>query len=199
VPRPDVADVFQRVLYPLLEAVISVPSNAETTESRLRASALLCKAFMKFEISDNASGEDVTELWMQVLDYLDRLMRTDQSDQLVRFASSFDMRNGRLTESRIIQSEAVLESLKNVILVMHAADMLIPPSATEHDSTRDQPRRQLWHMTHDKIERFMPGFMESVIPLSSGTTSSSIEPSTKATEKLDPEAPDLVPPQTTIE
>jgi golgi-specific brefeldin A-resistance guanine nucleotide exchange factor 1 len=87
VPRADVAEVFQRVLYPLLEAVITAPGSAETTESRLRASVLLCKAFMRFEISDNVSGEDVTEHWMQVLDYLDRLMRTDQSDQLVRFAS----------------------------------------------------------------------------------------------------------------
>jgi brefeldin A-resistance guanine nucleotide exchange factor 1 len=80
----DVAEVFQRVLYPLLEALIAAPSDAEMTESRLRASTLLCKAFMRFEMNDNVTGQDVTERWVHVLDYLDRLMRTDKSDQLVR-------------------------------------------------------------------------------------------------------------------
>ena len=84
VPPIDVGEVFQRVLYPLLEALIAAPSDAEMTESRLRASALLCKAFMRFDMNDNVTGQDVTERWVQVLDYLDQLMRTDQSDQLVR-------------------------------------------------------------------------------------------------------------------
>lgn len=84
VPPADVAEVFQRVLYPLLEALIAAPSDAEMTESRLRASTLLCKAFMRFEMNDNVTGQDVTERWVHVLDYLDRLMRTDRSDQLVR-------------------------------------------------------------------------------------------------------------------
>ena len=83
-PPVDVGEVFQRVLYPLLEALIAAPSDAEMTESRLRASALLCKAFMRFDMNDNVTGQDVTERWVQVLDYLDQLMRTDQSDQLVR-------------------------------------------------------------------------------------------------------------------
>jgi brefeldin A-resistance guanine nucleotide exchange factor 1 len=89
VSRADVVDLFQRVLYPLLEALIDAPGNIETTESRLRASVLLCKAFMRFEVSDNVMGEDVTECWMQVLDYLGRLIRVDQSEQLVRFRFSF--------------------------------------------------------------------------------------------------------------
>jgi hypothetical protein len=97
VPRADVAEMFQRVLYPLLEALIGAPSNVETTESRLRASGLVCKAFMRFEISDNVGGEDVTERWEQVLDYLSRLLRTDQSDQLVRIAFVNDTCDGRLT------------------------------------------------------------------------------------------------------
>ena len=84
VPPADVAEVFQRVLYPLLEVLIAAPSDAEMTESRLRASTLLCKAFMRFDMNDNVTGQDVTERWLQVLDYLERLMRTDQSDQLVR-------------------------------------------------------------------------------------------------------------------
>jgi brefeldin A-resistance guanine nucleotide exchange factor 1 len=87
VPRSDISEVFQHVLYPLLEALIAAPANVETTEGRLRASVLLCKAFMKLEISDNVGGEDVTERWVQVLDYLGQLMRLDQNDQLVSLPS----------------------------------------------------------------------------------------------------------------
>lgn len=143
VPPADVAEVFQRVLYPLLEALIAAPSDAEMTESRLRASALLCKAFMRFDMNDNVTGQNVTERWVQVLDYLDQLMRTDRSDQL---------------------SEAVPESLKNVILVMQSAGLLVPPTVDERGDPRDEPNRLLWQITHDKIEQFMPGFMGSVIP-----------------------------------
>ncbi|KAH9030672.1 Sec7-like domain is implicated in guanine nucleotide exchange function [Lactarius pseudohatsudake] len=143
VPPADVAEVFQRVLYPLLEALIAAPSDAEMTESRLRASALLCKAFMRFDMNDNATGQNVTERWVQVLDYLDQLMSTDRSDQL---------------------SEAVPESLKNVILVMQSAGLLVPPTVDERGDPRDEPNRLLWQITHDKIEQFMPGFMGSVIP-----------------------------------
>ncbi|KAH9180347.1 Sec7-like domain is implicated in guanine nucleotide exchange function [Lactarius sanguifluus] len=143
VPPADVAEVFQRVLYPLLEALIAAPSDAGMTESRLRASVLLCKAFMRFDMNDNVTGQNITERWAQVLDYLDQLMRTDRSDQL---------------------SEAVPESLKNVILVMQSAGLLVPPTVDERGDPRDEPNRLLWQITHDKIEQFMPGFMGSVIP-----------------------------------
>lgn len=89
VSRVDIPEIFQRVLYPVLEALIVAPVSIETTESRLRVSVLLCKAFMRFEVSDNVTGEDVTECWMQVLDYLGRLMQIDHSEQLVRFVFFF--------------------------------------------------------------------------------------------------------------
>ena len=47
---------------------------------------------------------------------------------------------------------------------MHAAGMLLPPLGEEHGDSRNEGR--LWHITHDKIEQFIPGFIESVIPLS---------------------------------
>ena len=52
-------------------------------ETRLRASNLLCKAFMHFEARDSQK-EDIRVLWIQVLDLLDRLMNIDRRDQLVR-------------------------------------------------------------------------------------------------------------------
>jgi brefeldin A-resistance guanine nucleotide exchange factor 1 len=104
VPRADKTEIFQRVLYPLLEALIVGPVSIETTESRLRASVLLCKAFMRFEVSDNVAGEDVTESWTQVLDYLGRLVQIDHSEQLVRFVFHFDMRNGWLIRRTVLCS-----------------------------------------------------------------------------------------------
>jgi golgi-specific brefeldin A-resistance guanine nucleotide exchange factor 1 len=104
VSRTDIPEIFQRVLYPLLEALTVAPVSIETTESRMRASVLLCKAFMRFEISDNAVGEDVTECWMQVLDCLGRLVRMDHSEQLVRFVFLFDMRNGKLIWRTVLHS-----------------------------------------------------------------------------------------------
>ncbi|KAI9446656.1 Sec7-like domain is implicated in guanine nucleotide exchange function [Lactarius indigo] len=159
VPPADVAEVFQRVLYPLLEA---------WQESRLRASALLCKAFMRFDMNDNVTRQDVTERWVQVLDHLDRLMRTDRSDQL---------------------SEAVPESLKNVILVMQSAGLLVPPTVDERGDPRGEPNRLLWQITHDKIEQFMPGFMESVIPPPLVLSTGPITVTATSAEKPDLPAP----------
>ncbi len=100
-------------------------------------------------------------------------------------------------ENRVAQSEAVHESIKNAILVMHTAGMLAPLA--------DDPRNEgeLWHVTRDKIEQFMPGFMESVVPLSSAVAlPSSAEVSTTASptaENLDPSPVDTVKPRTSTE
>lgn len=83
VPPADVTEIFWSTLYALLEALIAAPSDDEMTESCLRASALLCTAFRKFEMNDNMTVQDIAERWMQVLDYLELLMQVDRSDQLV--------------------------------------------------------------------------------------------------------------------
>jgi len=55
----------------------------------------------------------------------------------------------------------VPESLKNVVLVMNAADMLVPPVEPDVRSGR---QRRLWDVTGERMERFLPGLLESVIP-----------------------------------
>ncbi|EEB88115.1 hypothetical protein MPER_14238, partial [Moniliophthora perniciosa FA553] len=77
------------------------------------------------------------------LDLLDRYMNIDKGDQL---------------------HEAVPESLKNVLLVMNAAQILVPPSP--QDDNRDQRQRTLWTATSERLERFLPGFLNEVIPAS---------------------------------
>ena len=92
------------------------------------------------------------------------------------------------------------ESIKNAILVMHTAGILVPPPADDHGDVRNVG--QLWHVTHEKIEQFIPGFMENFVPLSSAAIfPPSAEASTTAsptTEKLNASAADVVESQTPI-
>jgi len=110
-------------------------------ETRLRASALLCKTFMHFEVRESQATADIRILWNEILDLLDRLMHLDRGDQLY---------------------EAIPESLKNVLLVMNAAQILVPPSG---DDQRNERQRTLWTMTSERMERFLPGFLTEVIPV----------------------------------
>ncbi|KAJ6488639.1 hypothetical protein C8R47DRAFT_978394 [Mycena vitilis] len=137
-------EIFNRVVFPLLDDLLKPQvfnrDPRGMPETRLRASALLCKAFMHFEVRESQAKADIRILWIQILDLLDRLMNIDKGDQLY---------------------EAVPESLKNVVLVMHAAQILVPPSA---DEQRDARQRTLWTATNERVERFLPGFIASVIP-----------------------------------
>jgi len=108
-------------------------------ESRLRGSALLCKVFMHLELRESRAKTDFRLLWIQVLDLLDRLMNVSRGDQL---------------------HEAVPESLKNVLLVMNAVGILIPPGSNQEDL-----QKTLWSNTHERMERFLPGFLVDVIPV----------------------------------
>jgi brefeldin A-resistance guanine nucleotide exchange factor 1 len=61
----------------------------------------------------------------------------------------------------MLQAEAIPESLKNVVLVMNANGLLVPPERTE---TRSESQQELWQVTHARIEQFLPGFMEELFP-----------------------------------
>ncbi|PFH49117.1 hypothetical protein AMATHDRAFT_148392 [Amanita thiersii Skay4041] len=145
----QVEDVFNRVIFPLLDELLK-PQVLQRDpqgmpETRLRACALLCKAFMHLEIRETQAKYDFRLLWIQILDLLDRLMNLDKNDQLY---------------------EAVPESLKNVVLVMNASNILVPPPSSG-DDPRDERQRTIWTATHERVERFLPGFLAEVIsPLS---------------------------------
>jgi hypothetical protein len=63
-----------------------------------------------------------------------------------------------------LQYEEVPESLKNVLLVMNAADILVPPPTDVSDDPRDERQRMFWIATQERMERFLPGFLVDVIP-----------------------------------
>jgi len=145
--KDDSADhsevVFNRILFPLIDELLKpqvfTRDPRGIPETRLRASTLLCKLFMQDEINDAAKDKDIRILWIQILDLLDRLMNVDKRDQL---------------------HEAVPESLKNVILVMNASDVLVAQGVPN----RTERQQQLWDATHERMERFLPGFLEEIIP-----------------------------------
>jgi brefeldin A-resistance guanine nucleotide exchange factor 1 len=43
---------------------------------------------------------------------------------------------------------------------MNAANILVPPSP---DDQRDEQQITLWSATHERIERFLPGFLAEVV------------------------------------
>ncbi|KAL0577890.1 GDP/GTP exchange factor for ARF [Marasmius crinis-equi] len=140
----QVEELFNRVVFPLLDELLKPQvfqrDPQGMLETRLRASALLCKTFMHYVVRESQAQADIRILWIEVLDLLDRFMNINKNDQL---------------------HEAVPESLKNVLLVMNAAQILVPPPAGE--DTRDQRQRTLWTATSERLERFLPGFLSGVI------------------------------------
>ncbi|KAG8733753.1 GDP/GTP exchange factor for ARF [Ceratobasidium sp. 428] len=109
-------------------------------ETRLRASALLCRSFLHIQAHVEMLGPETSALWMKIIDVLQQLMQTGGRDQL---------------------AEAIPESLKNVVLVMNANGVLVPPEAPD---TRSELQQTLWTDTYTKINAFLPGFMEDLFP-----------------------------------
>lgn len=154
----QVEEIFNSIIFPLVNELLK-PQVQQfdpqgILETRLRASALLCKAFMHFEVRENRTKSDIRILWIEILDLLDRLINAGKTEQLY---------------------EAVSESLKNVVLVMNAANILVPPS---QEDQRDEHQRTLWTATQARLERFLPGFLTEVIP----TPQLQLPPSTLAPE-----------------
>ncbi|KIK98831.1 hypothetical protein PAXRUDRAFT_823441 [Paxillus rubicundulus Ve08.2h10] len=141
----QVEEMFNGVIFPILDELLKpqvyLLDPQGMSETRLRASALLCKAFMHFEVRESHRNADIRILWIEILDMLDRLISAEKSEQLY---------------------EAVSESLKNVVLVMNAASILVPPPGAEDG--RDEQQRTLWTATQARLERFLPGFLAEVVP-----------------------------------
>lgn len=49
------------------------------------------------------------------------------------------------------------ESLKNILLVMASGKYLVPPE-------EDKKNEKLWKETWNRLERFLPGFLEELFP-----------------------------------
>ncbi len=78
---------FHKVLFPLLakllEAIEPPSDAARVEETRMRASALVGKVFLQ-HLTTLARLSTFTALWLTILDFMDKYMRSDRSDLLVR-------------------------------------------------------------------------------------------------------------------
>ncbi|KAF9518905.1 hypothetical protein BS47DRAFT_1379647 [Hydnum rufescens UP504] len=189
----DVIYLFDHVVFPMVDDLLRPELDEDArhhhhhrgplSESRLKASTLLCKSFLHFEIgSTSTANPELRELWLIVLDFSDRLMRScGRQDQLF---------------------EAVPESIKNLVLVMHASGILVPPPAPPSSpgglitDSRDEEQRLMWNETLDRMTPFIPGFLEDLIPSPPPPTSSTSAPplNIKTSDSISTAEPTLAPP-----
>lgn len=54
------------------------------------------------------------------------------------------------------------ESLKNVLLVLNSAQLLVPPPASGDDS-RSPLQKEIWDKSHLRIGKILPGFLEDFV------------------------------------
>ncbi|GAA5978631.1 hypothetical protein JCM5350_002459 [Sporobolomyces pararoseus] len=141
----DLTIIFTRIFFPLLEELLKPTVFRRDPEgmgeTRLRASALLCKIFLQYlaQLQERKGMKNMTELWLKILGYQDRFMHSGRRDQMY---------------------EAVPELLKNVLLVMNASGFLLPP----HDESRTEEQASLWNATFERIQPFLPDLQRELFP-----------------------------------
>jgi golgi-specific brefeldin A-resistance guanine nucleotide exchange factor 1 len=155
--------IFHEVLFPLLLRLLKPEifslDPLGMSETRTQAANLLCKVFLHYLVR-LVEGDCMLEVWLKVLDVLDRLMNSGQSGARGGGSSSGGGAEGL--------EEEIPEILKNCLLVMEGAGYLKPP--------RSQPPAQgekeegirvegtIWEETRRRVERFLPGMFEQVFP-----------------------------------
>ena len=86
---PQVYTVFEQAILPLIQELLEEDVHLRDAhlqgmpETRMKASALLCRVFLYYLDRLAAEPESFTELWLQVLDFLNGLMHIDRRHQLV--------------------------------------------------------------------------------------------------------------------
>lgn len=100
----DLAIIFEQVFFPMLDELLKPQifrrDPGGMGETRLRASALLCKIFLHYltQLSERQGMQKMTDLWLQILGYQDRFMHSGRRDQMVcAFSSSSCSRSDQLT------------------------------------------------------------------------------------------------------
>ncbi|KAI1498158.1 Sec7-domain-containing protein [Biscogniauxia marginata] len=123
--------IFGEVLFPLIHRLLKPEVFSSDrdgmSETRVQAASLLCKTFLQYLVL-LSKWDGMLDLWLQIIDIMDRLMNSGQGDSL---------------------EEAVPENLKNVLLFMSSSGYLVPPS-------KDPSQENLWVETWKRIDRFLP-------------------------------------------
>ena len=82
--------IFGQVLFPLIHRLLKPEvfsaDRDGMSEMRVQASSLLCKVFLRYMVL-LSDWEVMLDLWVKIVDIMDRLMNSGQGDSLVRFFS----------------------------------------------------------------------------------------------------------------
>ncbi|KAM3913689.1 Golgi-specific brefeldin A-resistance guanine nucleotide exchange factor 1 isoform 5-T5 [Leptodactylus fuscus] len=127
---------FNKVLFPLLTKLLENISPADVggmEETRMRASTLLSKVFLQ-HLSPLLSLSTFAALWLTILEFMDKYMHAGSSDLL---------------------TEAIPESLKNMLLVMDTAGIF-------HSADSRTGYSDLWEITWERIDCFLPRLREEL-------------------------------------
>lgn len=120
---------FRQVLFPLLSNLLAeqVPNSDPSLmeESRMRTATIMSKVFLH-HLTPLLGLNEFANLWLEILEYLERFMRIG-SDMLY---------------------EAMLEGLKNMLLVMHSVRVFHNADGVTHS--------MMWDVTWRKIDTFQP-------------------------------------------
>lgn len=126
--------LFPLVLH-LLKPEVYHSDPIGMSETRVQAATLVCKIFLRF-LDQLPNKEGMLPLWLRILDILDRMMNSGQTDSL---------------------EEAIPESLKNILLVMADSGYLVAP---EQDSSKEE----MWNETRKRLGRFLPDLFTEIFP-----------------------------------
>lgn len=162
---------FNKVLFPLLSKLMENVSPHDPVgmeETRMRGATLLCKVFLQ-HLNPLLSLPTFTALWLTILDFMDKYMHAEDSDLL---------------------SEAIPESLKNMLLVMDTAGVFQANGADLESSLGGYT--QLWTVTWDRIDSFLPNLREEVFkppPPPPPSTAAALPASGPSSEEVLPASP----------
>lgn len=128
---PEWAGCFRQVLFPLMSFLLNETIENNGTEpglieeSRTRISTIMTKVFLH-HLTPLMTLPGFNELWLEVIQYLEKFMKLG-TDMLY---------------------EAVLESLKNMLLVMYSVKAFHNPDGTTYSV--------LWELTWNRVGIFLP-------------------------------------------
>jgi golgi-specific brefeldin A-resistance guanine nucleotide exchange factor 1 len=164
--------IFHEVLLPLvlrlLKPEIYTLDPLGMSDTRTQAATMLCKVFLHY-LDDLVEGARMSEVWLKVLEVLDRLMNSGQQQS----RSGGGGRGGGMVGNDGGLEEQVPESLKNVLLVMAGAGYLVPPRSEEGERSEGEKgegqdegdgNERIWEETKRRVERFLPGLFAEVFP-----------------------------------
>lgn len=136
-PSPSATQIFTTVLFPLLAHLLKPETYHSDprgmSETRLQAATMLTRIFLHYLVLV-PSWPSMLEIWEKIIDVCDRLINSGQGENL---------------------EEAVVECLKNAVLVMSASGFLVTGSG-------DEGKEVVWERTWKRIERLVPGLQKEL-------------------------------------